>query len=151
MQKRLPKEEEPDPLDDPEAYKKWVKETTRRELRAEQDSERKRMLEDSRSQMLELKDDYEDKEKIFEILTFRDKSLVEKMLQSPNPAKFAYDHATAYVDSVMPKVSKEEKEEVVEELVKDLPNLAKMTAQTSNKVEVSKEEDIDDVFADMKY
>lgn len=88
LESKIPKVEEsekPNAYDDPEAALKY-----------QNDKFERARLEDkldlSRSMMLELKDDYQDREDEFVEIAKADPDLGKKMLQSSNPAKFAYDH-----------------------------------------------------------
>lgn len=119
-----PDENAPDPVEDPEGYKNYV----RAEVQAE---ERATRITDSRDKMLLEADDYESKEKAFLVLASQDKSLVEEMNNHPNPAKFAYEKASEYIASLAPKAevvetpaepSKEEKRKTSAVKVQNLTN-----------------------------
>ena len=123
------------------------------EMREQQQRVQSENLNKSRSAMLEQHDDYIEMEKIFEIMTTSDDSLIGDMLASPDAASFAYNTAKEYRASLIggkPEVEAEIETEVKKSGV-DAPSLATATATASNTVQVEKEEDIDDVFADMKY
>lgn len=156
LRKQVPqKDEAPDPYDDPEAYLAYHKSKWQQEQYMEQERATRERLEDSRSQMLAKADDYVEMEKVFEIMTLSDESLVGKMLASEDPAKFAYDSARQYRESLLGKVEvvKESEPEVDErkESAVKAPNLATATAQGKNTPEIEKEDDLEDVFADQEY
>lgn len=153
LRKQVPqKDEAPDPYDDPEAYLAYHKSKWQQEQYMEQERATRERLEDSRSQMLAKADDYVEMEKVFEVMTLSDDSLVGKMLASEDPAKFAYDSAKQYRDSLFGKVGKVEEPEVeVKEPVVKTPNLATATAQGKNTPDLEKEDDLEDVFADQEY
>lgn len=100
--------------------------------------------------MLEQHDDYDEMEKIFEIMTVQDRSLVEKMFASGDEAKFAYDKAKEYKESLI-KPQATESESVENPPLKEVPNLAKATAQAANTPQVEQEATIEDIFADQQY
>jgi len=118
-------------------------------------------VEESRSKVLEEKEDFTEMEKVFEIMTLSDPDLIQKMIYHENPAMFAYETAKEYkagllgtkeeveveVEDEKEKVSKERKVQAV-----DGVNLATATAQAKNTPQVEKEDyDDDEMFQDQKY
>lgn len=157
LRKRIPKTEEaPDPVDDIDAYDTFKKNQWQQEQRAEQDTMTRERLDKSRSQMLEQHNDYVEMEKIFEIMSIADPSLVGKMLNSGDEAKFAYDAAKTYkqellgvtetVEKEKPSAAQKRNDEAL-----DTPNLATATAQASNTTQLEKEESLDDLFDDDEW
>ena len=154
LRKQIPQSKEaPDPYDDIDVYDAFKRNQWQQEQNRVMDKKRREDLDLSRSHMLEQHQDYDEMERIFEIMTTSDRSLVDKMFQSGDAAKYAYDTARAYKDSLLPKHEIETSETVETEKtsVTSMPNLAKATAQASNTVNLEPEADIDDIFADMKY
>jgi hypothetical protein len=156
----------PDPIDDPEGY------TKHQETEVEQAllKERKNL---SRSLMMEVKDDYMDKEKAFlELVGYDEETgeitknhhLVQQMDQSENPAKFAYDAATDHLETLMLKdpkyieslVEKRLKEKLAElqanggkKSATDVPDITTAAAAGNNSEKQVKEvSEINDVFDD---
>lgn len=126
---------------------KWESEMREHQQRVQSDN-----LNKSRSAQLELHDDYLEMEKIFELMTTSDESLIGDMLASQDAASFAYNKAKEYKASLIGGKPEVEPEVEVEKSEVDAPiSLATATATASNTVQVEKEEDIDDVFADIKY
>ena len=153
LRSQIPKSDEaPDPytnIDDYDAYKKaeWEK-----DLNAKQANERNQRIEQSPTDMLQSHEDYDEMEQIFQLMTVTDKTLVEKMFASGNEAKFAYDTAKTYKDSLLsapePEIETDNKDA---KSVLTMPNLAKATAQGKSTQVLESEGDIDDVFADVGY
>lgn len=156
----------PDPLDDPEGYKQYLKNQANRELYQER-------AEESRSRMLESHSDYEEMEKIFMFLASQDSALVTQMNKHPDPAKFAYDKASEYKAEQRESIKNEFRESLKAEILAELkagaqppeeseadkrkrsavsvPNLTKATATDTNSTTIEKDEDLDDMFEDQKY
>lgn len=76
----------PDIFEDPEGYQKHL--TERLEFSRVQDR-----IALSREMLLMVKDDYEQREQEFLELAKNDQALIQKMMQSSNPAKFVHDTA----------------------------------------------------------
>lgn len=151
LRNQIPKTDEaPDPYEDIEAYNAYMRKQWDDERNEEVRRQRVENLDKSRGQMLEQHDDYDEMERIFELMTAADNSLVEKMFASGNEAKFAYETAKAYKESLLP-TAQTETEETEETSITEVPNLAKATAQASNLPQVEKEATIEDVFADQEY
>ena len=152
LRKQVPVQDEaPDPYEDIDKYNAYMRQQWEREQFAKQDQQRRQNLDQSRSKMLETHQDYEEKERVFELMATRDPSLVDKMFMSGNEAKFAYDMATSYINSVLPKGKAETIETAETAPIAEVPNLAKATAQAKNTPQVEPEATIDDIFADMEY
>ena len=149
LRAQIPKSKEaPDPYDDIDAYNAFMKREWEQEQYETQTKQRRERIDKLRAKMLETQDDFDEMERIFEIMTANDKSLLDKMLESGNEPKFAYETAKAYKQSLLTP-----KTETVDEKsnVRELPNLAKATAQASNSTQLEKEADLDDIFEDMPY
>jgi len=150
LRQQIPKvDNEPDPYDDIDAYNayqrnKWEQENHEKEVNA-----RRERVDLSRGKMLQTHSDFEEMERIFEIMTIHDNSLIDRMFASGDEAKFAYEAAKAYKEGIIGKP------DAIPEPVKasalDVPNLATATTQASNMPEVEKEDGIDDIFADQSY
>ena len=161
---QLPQDEldAPDMYDDPEGYKRWVRE----QVRTEDLNER---ISTSRAQMLEAEEDYGVMEQTFMILAGKDSTLIDKMQASPEPAKFAYDTAKEFANTERQKLKDEVRKELLAEQGKsdpdpelteeqkrnksavETPNLATAAATEKNTVHVESDEGLDEVFADIKY
>lgn len=140
------KNEAPDPYEDIDAYNAYMRKQWEDERNAATMRTRRENLDRSRSEMLEQHQDYDEMERIFELMTASDPALVEKMFASGNEAKFAYDTAKAYKESLIPVETQTEAEPL-----KEVPNLAKATAQASNLPQVESEATLEDIFADQEY
>ena len=153
---QIPKSDEaPDPYEDIDAYDAYKRAEWEKNLNAQQAQVRNEKINKSRGEMLEKVVDYDEMEAIFQVMTATDRGLVDKMLLSENPAKFAYDTAKTYKESLLkvaPKVETEPSEsEKRNKSATEVPNLAPATAQASNSQQIEKEATIDDVFADIGY
>ena len=149
LRKQLPVQEEaPDPYEDIEKYNAWMRKQWEDERNREAEQARRDAMEDERSQMLEKHTDYDLMEQTFMLMTIDDKSLIEKMQRSESPAQFVYEKAKSYRESLLPKA---EPQVETETPIREVPNLAKATAQASNTPQVEQEATIDDIFADMQY
>ena len=94
--------EAPDPIDDPEGYRKHIQ-------GMHDAAERKIRINTSRSVMVDLKDDFEEKEKVFmgllgittdddgKIVDIENRSLYDQFSVNENPARFAYDYAVKHL------------------------------------------------------
>jgi len=94
--------EAPDPIDDPEGYRKHIQ-------GMHDAAERKIRINTSRSVMVDLKDDFEEKEKVFmgllgittdddgKVVDIENRSLYDQFSVNENPARFAYDHAVKHL------------------------------------------------------
>lgn len=98
----------PDPITDPDAYKAYLKGQWETERRTE-------ISERSRERMLETTSDYQDMEKYFLTLAQADPSLIEKVKDHHDPAKFAYDYAKEAKGKTFAEVEKQ----VIEKLRKE--------------------------------
>lgn len=123
--------------------KQWEKEQT--ESQRQKHIQR---IEKDREAFLEKYDDFTQMEEVFQLMVIKNPKLRDEMIESGNEVKFAYEKASEYYNSLLgPK-----KAEVDEVTVapKKKPNLATINGG-KNTVEVEKDEDLDDVFADIKY
>lgn len=109
LRKAAPKDEQaPDPLDDPEGYKNY--------LRSQWENERiTEATNKSRERMLETTPDYEEMEKHFTMLAMADPSLVQQLKTHHDPAKFAYDYAKESKGKTFAEIEKQ----VIEKLRKE--------------------------------
>lgn len=163
LKAKIPKADSaPDPIDDPEGYKAYVRDEVEREHTAKQTKEFNDRVEASRAKMLESHDDYTAMEEDFYILASKDQSLQDEMYLNPEPAKFAYEKAQAYRTEqkellraeilseieVDPEPSESEKRN--KSAIK-APSLAKATSQGNNSVPREEEEGLEDVFKDQAY
>jgi hypothetical protein len=148
LRQQIPvKDEAPDPYEDIDAYNEYMRQKWEKEQLMHQDQIRRQNLDASRSRMLEQHEDYDEMERIFELMTVQDRSLIDKMFQSGDEAKFAYETAKAYKQSLLtPQVHAETPQTPIE-----VPNLAKATAQAGNTPQVEQEATIEDIFADQEY
>lgn len=149
-----PDANEPDPVEDPQGYKEYIKAKVLKE-------EREERINDSRSNALEKYEDYLEKEKVFMFLASQDPKLVEKMNASNDPAKFAYDQAQTYQQEQREAIraeieaelkSSEEvkpsKAEVRKKNAVEMPDLTKAAAIGSNSEPLAKMPTLDDVLTD---
>jgi len=157
------KEEAIDPVADPEGFRNQIL----NEVKATSQADKISM---SRSLMVDAKEDYEEMEKIFIEMGQSDASLFEKMKNSDNPAKFAYETAKqnqllaeigdpdAYRERLKAEIlaglnTEEKVEETTGSETKETektstPSLANKTASGSNSEDVEKASTttIDDLF-----
>lgn len=134
----------------PEGYKEHLKNVVEAESLVER-------IQGSRTKMLEKHLDYEDKERVFAFLNSQDPTLAQKMNAHPEPARFAYETATAHLETERAKMRAEIEAELKPadnptpktEIPKVLPNLTQAAASGSNTRPVETEyESIDDMFDD---
>jgi len=141
-------ENAPDPLEDPEGYEKY--------LRSKWESERfTEVTNKSRERMLETHVDYEDMEKHFVTLAQTDPSLVQKLRDHPEPARFAYETAKEsksklYADvekQVIERLRKEGKLKEPKSVASEVATLINSPGAGKNNNQVVKEiTDIKDIF-----
>lgn len=112
----------PDLFENPEEY------LQQRELRLKADI--------SREMMMEARPDYKEKEDVFLALAKEDPTLVSKLRQAPNPAKFAYDTAVKHkaMEEIGDPVKYREKikAELLAELQKSAPKKKPSLANTTS-------------------
>ena len=159
LEKLVPKQEEelPDPFEDPEGYKEAIKAQARQEVEEEANRNRMKRIEERRTELMENNEDFIQMEQIFDILSVKNPEMRQEMFESADPVKYAYEKAKTYHDEVM-KPEKllttempDEEEFDDKPKPKRKPNLAKASAGASNKVEIEKEDGLNDVFADQNY
>lgn len=149
-------EQKPDMYEDPEGYEAWVLANAEQKVLDKQSAAFADLVESSRSSMLEKHEDYQKIEEVFYILANSDEDLKQEMFRSQDPAQFAYIKGKEYLDAQRENLRAEilaETEDKPPEkpgLIK-APNLASATAQSSNSVEVEKDEDLNDMFEDQVY
>ena len=112
----------PDPVDDPEGYRKFVKAQAQNELRTE-------LADTSRANMLEAHADYEEKEKYFTLMVAQDPSLGDKLKVHPDPARFAYETASKALSST--------RESLKAEIMAELEKSGKLKATQTPQADVS--------------
>ena len=159
LEKQLPqKDEAPDPITDPDDYESYIRTKVEKEFNDKAANEYTEKVNASRSIMLETEADYVDMEKIFMIMTTTDDTLATQMNASADPAKFAYDAAKTYRDSLLKPEVAETITDIVESPTETrnksavaAPSIASATAQTSNTTPVEKDESLNEMFADQKY
>ena len=153
----------PDPIEDPTGYADYIGAKSDKNLLSTK-------IELSRDLMMDSKEDYIEKEKVFMdligtnndegVFIISDSSLFQKFQEAKSPARFAYDHAVQYLDVQAksdPEYREKLKAEILEELQKeikekdegvkatDVPNLTKASAG-SNTTQVEKLVDLEDMF-----
>jgi len=156
LRSQIPKDDEaPDPYDDIDAYDAYNRDKWQQEQNAEQSRVTGERLEISRNNMLQQHDDYVEMERIFEVMTLSDDSLVGRMLMSEDAGTFAYNTAKAYKASLFsqpeikePELSESDKRN---KSAVNAPNLASATAQAPNTPQVEKEEGLMDIFEDQEW
>jgi len=153
----------PDPIEDPTGYAKHIESKADKNLLGAK-------IDLSRDVMMDSKDDYLEKEKVFMGLIGEetedgfnvvDINLFKQFKDAKNPARFAYDHATHYLDiqeksspDYRDKLKNELREELLAELKSegisavDVPDLTKSGAGSNSSVVEKDYSDIGDVFAD---
>jgi hypothetical protein len=101
-------EHAPNPIDDPEGHEKYLRTKWEKERAA-------KVTEESRARMLETAPDYEEYEKLFLAMARSDTSLVEKLNNHSDPAKFAYETAKESKNKQYAEIEKQ----VIEKLRKE--------------------------------
>jgi hypothetical protein len=157
LESRIPVvNEEPDPIIDPEDYKKYVRQQVESDIAKDNADKWTAKVEASRSTMLETEADYEEMESGFMTAVKVNPDLQAKMNAEPDPAKFAYEEGKKYLLGLAKRFAPKDETKVTEteepalKLVKT-PNLAKATAQAPNSVAPEVEETVDEMFEDQKY
>ena len=159
----------PDPIEDPKGYADHISAKSDKNLLSTK-------IELSRDLMMDSKDDYVEKEKVFMDLIGKDddgvfnitnQSLFAMFQEAKSPARFAYDHAVQYLDvqtksdpkyrenlkaELLAEIQKDAEKEVNKEAEKgvkatDVPNLTQASAG-SNTVQVEKLVDLEEMFPD---
>lgn len=144
----------PDPAEDPEGYKKWVRDNVSKELTNER---YEKSIETAKDKYA----DYDEMETTFRILASKDKSLAEKMHNSPDPAEFAYQTGKAYhanqekslEERILAKLQKPEEtpEQKRKKAALAVPDI-NQAASKSNSVPQEKEtDDVRGVMGDDSY
>lgn len=158
LKKQIPKsDEEPDVLDDPEAWKDFQRTKIEKEHIVAQQAEFTERFETSRSVMLEKHDDYLKIEKEFYFLASQDEALALEMTKATDPALFAYEkgneHRNAQKETLRAEVLTEASNSTEKETpaAVKVPSLATATDQGSNSTPVEKDEDLEDMFDDQSY
>ena len=162
-EKEAEKPKVPDPIEDPEGYASH--------LRAENGrNEFKTKIALSRDLMIDTREDFIEKEKVFMGLVadeegnITDESLFRKFQNAPNPARFAYNHAKEHLEVLelkspeyREKLKAEIRAEVEAELkgkkpksATEVPDLTKATAAGSNSEKVEELTELSDMFKDSK-
>lgn len=166
--KAAPQEQKvPDPIEDPQGYTQYMEDKSNLDaLRVKVNL--------SRDLMLDLKEDYSEKEQVFVELAKANPFLIQQMNASPNPAKFAYQSAVEHLEVQKykdPKFKDELKEQIRKELLEemkqekgekqekpgkksalDVPDLTKATAAGKNSDTAVKEvTHVNDVLQDSPF
>lgn len=147
----VPKQEEtaPDPYEDLEVYNTFMRKQWENEQTESQRRKHIERIEKDRELYLETKDDFAQMEEVFQLMVIKNPKLRDEMIESGNEVKFAYEKASEYYNSLLGT----KKADIADELTpapKKKPNLATINGGRSN-IEVEKDEDLEDVFADQKY
>jgi hypothetical protein len=154
LEKLVPKQEDeaPDPYRDLDKYNEFQRKKWEREQIENSRKERISKIEKRRTELLEQNPDFEEAERVFEILSIRDPNLGRELMESPDPVSFAYEKGRTYIKEVL-SPAKVLSTEMLDESEKPSkkPNLAKATAGATNKVEVDNEPTLKGVFADQDY
>lgn len=87
---------EPDRFENPEEHDAWLLAKHDAEQQLERDAKYKESVDDSRAAAMEKYEDYEEKESIFLMLANRDPKLREEMIDSKDPAAYAYKAASKW-------------------------------------------------------
>lgn len=150
-------EQKPDMYEDPEGYEAYVEAKVEEKFLAKKIEDENERLEKSRNNMIENHTDYLDVEDVFMFRSRNNKTLVDEMLASVDPAKFAYEKGKAYLkeqkDALRAELLAENSEDIDKPTSKKTvaPSLASATDAGSNTVQVEKEESMDEMFGDQKY
>lgn len=154
LEKLVPKQEDeaPDPYRDLDKYNEFQRKKWEREQIDNSRKDRMSKIEKRRTELLEQNPDFEEAERVFEILSIRDPNLGRELMESPDPVSFAYEKGRTYIKEVLSpaKVLSTEMPDEIEAKPKK-PNLAKATAGATNKVDVDNEPTLKGVFADQDY
>lgn len=145
LESKVPKgNDEPDIYEDPDGWKEW----NRNQILAEQTKAASEQLEirinESREKMLESTTDFIQAEKAFLVLAQDDQEITQQMLNSLNPAQFAYEKGKEFLKTLVEPEFVGKKPEVP-------VSLAKASAKGANTVEVEEEDDLKGLFADQNY
>ncbi len=153
----------PDPIEDPEGYASHLQAESGR-------NEFKTKIALSRDLMLDTREDFIEKEKVFMGLVadedgnIIDETLFRKFQNAPNPARFAYNHAKEYIEVQelkSPQYREKLRAEIRAELeaefkgkkpksAVEVPDLTKATAAASNSSPVEELTELKDMFRDSK-
>lgn len=145
LQSQIPKADNaPDPFEDLDAYNAYKRQEWEEEKIQEQQSAFSARLDESRTKMLTEHSDYGTVETIFSAFAQQDPVLKQQLLNHADPAKFAYEKGKEFLAGLQetPNVTKP---------LEIPPSLATATAQGSNSIEVEKDEDLLEMFGDLKY
>lgn len=162
-EKEAGKAKVPDPIEDPEGYANHLQVENGR-------NEFKTKIALSRDLMIDTREDFIEKEKVFMGLVadeegnITDESLFRKFQNAPNPARFAYNHAKEHLEvqelrspEYREKLKAEIRAELEAELkgkkpksAVDVPDLTKATAAASNSTPVEELTELSDMFRDSK-
>ena len=144
LRQYAPKEEEPDPYEDLEKYKQYVRNKVISEITQGQREQHQAFVEAARQKMFETHPDFQKMEKLFIVMAQDEPGLVNEMLASRDPAQFAYDKAVTYKKELLAA----EREEEPPKQKSRLPNLATATAQRNNSQPIAKMPDVYELFDD---
>ena len=88
--------ESPDMYEDPEGYKKWLRNEIRAEVKTTTFEQRVKITQD---EFKKTHPDYDEKVEVFKKLTELNPSLADELVSVSNPAKFAYDTVVTYEEN----------------------------------------------------
>lgn len=152
FESKNPSDQEPDMYEDPEGWKAWNRKQVQLEVIKKDQEVFAERLEISRDNMIDKYDNYEQVETIFSAFASQDKSLAKELLESKDPAKFAYEKGLEFIKELTGVSTKTEVTDAqVEKVTSKMPNLAKATAKGSNHTEIEKPLELNDMFGDLKY
>ncbi len=148
----------PDPVEDPEGYARFMEDKTNLDaLRIKVNL--------SRDMMLDVKQDYAEKEQVFVELAKKNPYLVQQMNASPNPAKYAYQTAEEHLAAKQAPIDLENSKKKIAELeaeiiqlksgkkpdkksALDMPDLMQATAAGKNSDKAVPEATLNDILED---
>lgn len=150
-----PKQEAPDPVDDPEGYERFVEQSVL--------ARRNKKLAD---RMRDDHPDYDEKMAQFLVATQINPDLARQLEESDNPAKFGYDYMVSQEKSkeeaILAKHRDSLRQQILEELkahipqeekpkAPQVPNLTRAPAAQSNSTQQVPASTLDDVLGDAPY
>lgn len=144
-----PEPEAPDPVEDPDGYKAYVKNQAEAEMILGR-------IEQSRQRMLESTPDYEEMERTFLYLNTLNPELAKQMNASHDPAKFAYETAVQYRENEKAKLRAEIEAELSSQKPATkpkpkVPDLTKAAAKGGNTSKVELSDDLETYLGDRPY
>lgn len=153
LKSKVPQTDElPDPYEDLAAYDAAKEKQWEQKQFDKQQAQFKEKLETSKATMLEKHDDYLTHERTFMFMVQQDPTLTQQMVDSADPALFAYEKGKEYTMSQKEALRAEILAETSPETAPKppAPSLATATAPT-NTVQVETLDDLGDMFGDQDY